>query len=475
MVSIKNKFDSARLHSLYEKVDEKHALLAVNTDLVKNNCDRKIKRFEKKQNHKLQAIAFAFADIEKETDSRMADRMRKFNTKDYWYRREAIQTWRKTRDQDPKAFEKYEARLHALDEKKYEKEAKIRAGIKASLAKKICTDPVQIEEKKKLYLEEKDKADKKTEEFRSKSQGLCNAKLQKLQQKAETKEKKYAAKIQKLEAAVSKSNHMEQLGNDVLLKLDHLTMQFGGLKAVDDLSIEVKKGEIFGLIGPNGAGKTTVFNCITQFYKPTKGKVYFKDRTGETILLNNYPVHDVIKHGIVRTFQNVELIKEVSVLDNLLIGGHVQYRSSLAAQFLHLPILRKEEIAVRKKALEVLEFMGLSLYKDMLAWGLPYGVLKKIEIARTLMNNPQLIILDEPAAGLNDSETADLAKLIQKIRETYNCTILLVEHDMGLVMDICDTVCAISFGKLLGIGTTEEIQANPKVQEAYLGSSEDEV
>jgi branched-chain amino acid transport system ATP-binding protein len=202
--------------------------------------------------------------------------------------------------------------------------------------------------------------------------------------------------------------------------------------------------------------------------------VFFKDRTGETILLNNYPVHDVIKHGIVRTFQNVELIKEVTVLENLLIGGHVQYRSSLVAQFLHLPILKKEELAVKKKALEVLEFMGLSLYKDMLAWGLPYGVLKKIEIARTLMNNPQLIILDEPAAGLNDSETADLAKLIKKIQQAYNCTILLVEHDMGLVMDICDTVCAISFGKLLGIGTAEEIQANPKVQEAYLGSSEDE-
>ena len=475
MVSIRNKISSAGLHSLYEKVDENNALLAVNTDLVTERCDRKVKNLKKQQNRKLEAMRFAFADIEKETDNRMADAMRKFNTRDYWYRREAVQTWRKTRDNDPKAFEKYEARLQELDARKYAKEAALRAKIKASLAKKICTDPKQIEEKKKLYVEAKLLADQELSEFCSKQEEIKAAKIEKLSQKAKAKNEKYEAKIQKKEAAVNKSNPMEELDDNVLLKLDHLTMQFGGLKAVDDLSFEVKKGEIFGLIGPNGAGKTTVFNCITQFYKPTKGKVYFKDRTGETILLNHYPVHDVIKHGIVRTFQNVELIKEVTVLDNLLIGGHVQYRSSLLAQFLHLPILKKEELAVKKKALEVLEFMGLSLYKDMLAWGLPYGVLKKIEIARTLMNNPQLIILDEPAAGLNDSETADLAKLIQKIQKAYNCTILLVEHDMGLVMDICDTVCAISFGKLLGIGTTEEIQANPKVQEAYLGSSEDEV
>ena len=250
-------------------------------------------------------------------------------------------------------------------------------------------------------------------------------------------------------------------------------MQFGGLKAVDDLSFEVKKGEIFGLIGPNGAGKTTVFNCITQFYNPTKGNVYFQDHGGSTILLNDIKVHDVVKKGIVRTFQNVEVVKEVTVLENLLIAAHTQYHSTLFSQFLHLPILKKEELAIRQKALEVLDFLGLSLYKDYLAWGLPYGILKKIEIARTLMNNPQLIILDEPAAGLNDSETAELAELIKKIQDKYNCAILLVEHDMGLVMDICDTVCAISFGKMLAVGTTEEIQNNKDVQSAYLGTAEE--
>ena len=261
---------------------------------------------------------------------------------------------------------------------------------------------------------------------------------------------------------------------EYILELKNVSLEFGGLKAVDDLSFEVKKGEVFGLIGPNGAGKTTVFNCITQFYKPTKGELYFQEKSGNTISLNNYQVHNVIKKGIVRTFQNVEVIKEISVMDNLLVAAHSKYRSSLFTQFLHLPLLKKEELEMRKKAEEVLEFMGLSLYKNWLAWGLPYGVLKKIEIARTLMNNPQLIILDEPAAGLNDSETKELTDLIRKIQEKYNCTILLVEHDMGLVMDICDTVCAISFGKLLAIGNTQEIQANKDVQAAYLGYAEEE-
>ncbi|MBQ9730780.1 MAG: ABC transporter ATP-binding protein [Bacilli bacterium] len=251
-------------------------------------------------------------------------------------------------------------------------------------------------------------------------------------------------------------------------------MQFGGLKAVDNLSFEVKDGEIFGLIGPNGAGKTTVFNCITQFYKPTAGELHFLEKSGATISLNDYAVHDVIKKGIVRTFQNVELVKEISVMDNLLVAAHSQYHSNLFEQFLHLPILQKEEIAMRKKVEEVLDFLDLNNYKNMLCWGLPYGILKRIEIARTLMNNPQLIILDEPAAGLNDTETAELTKLIRKIQEKYKCTILLVEHDMGLVMDVCNTVCAISFGKLLGIGTPEEIQANKDVQAAYLGSVEEE-
>ena len=171
----------------------------------------------------------------------------------------------------------------------------------------------------------------------------------------------------------------------------------------------------------------------------------------------------------------MEVIREVSVLDNLLIAGHRQFTAGILSQALHLPALKKQERIIREKALRVLEFMGLTEYRDWYAAGLPYGILKKIEIARTLMCDPQLIILDEPAAGLNDTETLELAELIRRIRDTMGCTILLVEHDMGLVMNICQTVCAISFGKLLAIGTPEEIQKDPQVQKAYLGESDEEV
>lgn len=274
-------------------------------------------------------------------------------------------------------------------------------------------------------------------------------------------------------AKTKRSSDGVALPDDVALRVRGLKMYFGGLKAVDDLSFDVGRGEIFGLIGPNGAGKTTVFNCITRFYNATGGDMHFAGRNGETVNLRDFRVHDVILQGIVRTFQNVEVIREVSVLDNLLIAGHRQYKSSIFSQALHLPVLKREEKLMRERAMRVLEFMGLTAYKDWYAFGLPYGVLKRIEIARTLMCDPRLIILDEPAAGLNDTETAELAKLIRRIRDEYDCTILLVEHDMGLVMEICDTICAISFGKLLAIGTPEEIQANKDVQAAYLGTSEE--
>ena len=263
---------------------------------------------------------------------------------------------------------------------------------------------------------------------------------------------------------------IEPLPEDVILRARDLSMHFGGLKAVEALDFDVKKGEIFGLIGPNGAGKTTVFNCITQFYKPTRGALHFVTKEGKTISLTDYKVHDVILKGIARTFQNVEVVKEVTVLENMLIAGTRQYSSGLFTQMFHLPLLKKEERIVRAKADKVLNYMGLSLYRDRLAWGLPYGVLKRIEIARVLMCNPQLIILDEPAAGLNDTETVELAALIRKIRDDFDCTVLLVEHDMGLVMDVCDHICAISFGRKLAYGTPEEVQASKEVQEAYLGT-----
>ncbi len=262
----------------------------------------------------------------------------------------------------------------------------------------------------------------------------------------------------------------QPLPEDTILRLDRLTMRFGGLYAVNDLSFEVKRGEIFGLIGPNGAGKTTVFNCITQFYKPTSGHAYFRGSDGKTLHLNAIAVHNIVRHGIMRTFQNVELVWELTVLENLLVTHTTKYRHIIAGSFLHLPKLMKEDQLLKEKARGILAFLGLSPYQDISPYGLPYGIIKKIELARTLMCDPELIILDEPAAGLNDLETEELAATIKRIRDEYQTTIFLVEHDMPLVMGICDTVGAINFGKLIGVGTPKEIQANEAVRLAYLGT-----
>lgn len=256
------------------------------------------------------------------------------------------------------------------------------------------------------------------------------------------------------------------------LIIENLSIAFGGLKAVDDLSFSINEGEIYGLIGPNGAGKTTVFNCITQFYRPDEGKVLFTKKDGEVINLVGEKTHTIIKLGLVRTFQNVELIQELSLLDNLLVGAHIEFKTGIISQAFRLKKAVQEEKELKEKALNILEFLEVADKKDELASGQPYGVLKKIELGRTLMSHPKLIILDEPAAGLNDSETKKLAELIRSIRNEYKCSVLLVEHDMRLVMDICDRICAINFGKKLAEGTPEEIQSNKEVQEAYLGKEE---
>jgi branched-chain amino acid transport system ATP-binding protein len=284
---------------------------------------------------------------------------------------------------------------------------------------------------------------------------------------ARIKEKLTSAR-QKSEAVTTKS-HTLALPEDVALRLDHLCMYFGGLKAVDDLSFDVKKGEIFGLIGPNGSGKTTVFNCITQFYKPSSGEIWFNDRYGKTLRLNKYAVHNIIKTGIVRTFQNIELVVELTVLENLLIAAHTQYHSGFIAHMFFTPALKRETAVLTQKALGILEEMKLLHLKDAYPVGMPYGVLKRIELARTLMADASLIILDEPAAGLNERETEELTELLKRISREYEVTIFLVEHDMGLVMDICDHICAISFGKKLAYGVPKEIQESKDVQEAYLG------
>ena len=303
-----------------------------------------------------------------------------------------------------------------------------------------------------------------------------NKKYDRLLLKNEDKLKERMIKLEdKINAALDKNRKGEyQLPEDVLLEVKNLKMYFGGLKAVDDLTFNVKKGEIFGLIGPNGAGKTTVFNCITRFYDATGGDIHFENKYGQVVDMRDFKVHDVILQGIGRTFQNIELVKEISVIENLLVASTRSYKTGFFGQALGFKSLKREEALLRKKAEEILKFMGLDSYTNWLAMGLPYGVLKKVEIARALMADAKLIIMDEPAAGLNDSETAELTETIGTIRDKFGVTILLVEHDMGLVMNVCDTICAISFGQMLAIGTPEEIQNNKAVQEAYLGVEEDE-
>lgn len=295
--------------------------------------------------------------------------------------------------------------------------------------------------------------------------GFYHARLEKENAKLQAK---FDTVSRQLQAA--SQQHEDAFGEGDILSVRDLKMYFSGIKAVDGLSFNIKQGEIFGLIGPNGAGKTTVFNCITQFYKPTAGEVLYRDRYDNVVPLTTYKTTEVIKAGISRTFQNLELVYWLPIMDNMLIGAHAFYRSTLGDQFIHTAKLRREEDVFRQRALSILERLGIAQYKDMPPMGLPYGVLKKVELARTLMSNPRMIILDEPAAGLNDAETEELTEIIRLIRDDFHCTIFLVEHDMNLVMTVCDTVCAISFGKMLAIGTPEEIQNSPQVQEAYLGT-----
>lgn len=266
---------------------------------------------------------------------------------------------------------------------------------------------------------------------------------------------------------------MNQLSDNVVLDVQGLSIQFGGLKAVDNLSFTIKKKEIFGLIGPNGAGKTTVFNCITQFYTPNSGEIVFRTNTNEQVSLINKSVHKIIGYGLARTFQNVELIRELPIIDNVLVGAHISFQTSVVSQLFNFKKVREEEVRLKEKAKGILDFLEIGHLAALPAGAQPYGVLKKVELARAIMSDPELIILDEPAAGLNDVETTQLAATIKKIRDDLGCAILLVEHDMRLVMDICDQICAISFGKHLATGTAKQIQQNQQVQEAYLGTEGD--
>lgn len=254
-----------------------------------------------------------------------------------------------------------------------------------------------------------------------------------------------------------------------LLKVQNLSISFGGLKAVDSLNFEVPQNSIYGLIGPNGAGKTTVFNCISRFYTPDEGSVLFYPEGNEVDLLK-LKVHEVVSKKMVRTFQNVELVKMMTVMDNLLIGLHHEIKTNFFEEALGLAKLKEK--MYHDKAREVLKFLGLEKIENEIAGAQAYGVQKLIELGRTLMSEPKLIILDEPAAGMNHTETEALAVLIKRIRDELGISVLLVEHDMALVMKICEKLCVISFGKKIAEGTPEEVQNNKEVQAAYLGGEE---
>ena len=254
-----------------------------------------------------------------------------------------------------------------------------------------------------------------------------------------------------------------------ILECSHLGIDFGGLRAVDDFNLTIGRTEIAGLIGPNGAGKTTVFNLLTKVYQPTRGTILLDglDTSGKTTAQIN-------RMGIARTFQNIRLFDNLSVEDNVKIGLHNQERYSALTGVLRLPKYWRQEKAAHERALELLSIFHMEDLASAKAGSLPYGAQRRLEIIRALGTNPSLLLLDEPAAGMNPSETAELMENIVKIRDTFQIAILLIEHDMSLVMGICEGICVLNFGQIIAKGTATEIQNNPEVIKAYLGSGEKE-
>lgn len=252
--------------------------------------------------------------------------------------------------------------------------------------------------------------------------------------------------------------------NTPMLEVNNLSIQFGGLRAVDDLNLTINKGELYGLIGPNGAGKTTAFNLLTGVYKPSEGiiKLDGEDITAKSTI-------DINKAGIARTFQNIRLFKDLSVLDNVKVGLHNLYEYSTLEGILRLPKYRKVEKEMDEKALSLLKVFNLDGSANLKASQLPYGKQRKLEIARALATNPKLLLLDEPAAGMNPNETKELMDTISFIRKEFGMTILLIEHDMKLVSGICERLTVLNFGRVLAEGNTSDVLNNPEVITAYLG------
>jgi len=255
---------------------------------------------------------------------------------------------------------------------------------------------------------------------------------------------------------------------DILLSAKNLEVRFGGVVAVNDVSFDVRRGEVFTLIGPNGAGKTTVFNLISRIYTPGNGTLHYD---GHDLLAQ--PAHRIAALGIARTFQNIELFEHATVLQNLLIGRHVHRRTGLWSELLFLPSVRAAERETREKVEEVIDFLDLQHYRDTMIAGLPYGVRKVVELGRALATSPRLLLLDEPSSGLNVEETGDMVFWIQDIVQDLGITVLMVEHDMTLVSAVSDRVLAMNQGEMLALGSPAEVQAHPGVIEAYLGAADD--
>ncbi len=248
------------------------------------------------------------------------------------------------------------------------------------------------------------------------------------------------------------------------LRAENLSLQFGGLKAVDSVSFAVEKGEVLSIIGPNGAGKSSIFNLISRLYDPSAGRLYFEDQD-----ITRAPAHGIAKLGIARTFQNIELFENATVLSNLLVGRHRHCATSLWQELLFLPNVRRDEKAHRRRVEQVIDFLDLAAHRDKLISGLPYGVRKVIELARALCTEPKLILLDEPSSGLNVEETDDMSFWIRDMKTELGVTVLMVEHDMTLVNRVSDRVIALNYGRVLAMGAPAEVQSHPDVVAAYLG------